>query len=1503
MTPNGQDLKSLLSAIDHFEPRHIGPSSEDQEAMLKALGVPDMDSLIDQVVPASIRMKDALKLRAALTESEALRDMRELAEQNQVWRSYIGMGYYGTLTPSPILRHVLENPGWYTQYTPYQAEISQGRLEALLNFQTMVTDLTGLPIANSSMLDEGTAAAEAMTMCLRVLGRRNKARRFFADQRCHPQTLAILKTRAEPLDIELFVGRIEDYDFSTPTFGVLVQYPCSTGEILDIEGFLKAAHDHGALNVVATDLLALTLLKAPAALGADVAVGNSQRLGVPMGYGGPHAAFMASSEDFKRQLPGRIVGVSKDRNGQPALRLALQTREQHIRRDRATSNICTAQVLLAVMASMYGVYHGPEGLKRIATRVRLLTALLAKGLRELGYELPEQPVFDTLHVRCPEGAARRLEEVHKAAAAKRINLRSVCPESLALSLDETVSLSDLNDLYEVFGGQGPLPAEAWTEEIDIAYSEGWARSSEYMSHPVFHSHHSETHLLRYIHTLVNRDLSLTSSMIPLGSCTMKLNATTELMPVSWPGFGALHPFIPESQAQGYAELFRRLEADLAELTGFAAVSLQPNAGSQGEYAGLLTIRAYHHARGQGQRDICLIPTSAHGTNPASAVMVGLRVVGVKCDEDGNIDVEDLRAKAEKHKDKLSALMVTYPSTHGVFEEGIVEICQIIHEAGGQVYLDGANMNALVGLCQPAGFGADVCHLNLHKTFCLAKGTPVRLAEGLSLPIEQLAAGQQVSAWSKDAQGVVGANLTHHFKTGLKDCVQVTLSDGRQFTCTPDHRVLTTRGWVEASELCVEAGEKVVVGPDSPLDDRTTDLELEQSFEMSLGELTLSTQNPEARANAQAFFRLLGALSSDGSYCETDAGRRRIARLNFGTRRDALKALVDIERLTDKRPTISKSRSIFSIRLPVELVQALEEIPDFFEPGKRVDSKARLPQMIRSRAVPKCLRREFFGALFGGDGVAPSIVYLRKNPNTLKELRFVQTRTDKAVLKLFLQDICEGLGDFGVEAYIGKINEVEVPSDQVDQRQRWFGTLGVVWGTQFSEQIGFRYCTHKTARLTAATAWWRLKETVLRQRREVAKRALSRVAAAGSSHRGPKRVWDPAVEGSYEDLSREEPVLNEHFAGFKGHDRILKQHLEIAIHGNPRKDKRGLRRSHRRAVLPANSNKGEKTGMPSLEEFFEEMGVSEWFNSYTPRGESYSVTYATESQDSEWSPCLQLRVIDVRAVGQREVFDLTVQEHHNFLANGVVVHNCIPHGGGGPGMGPICVAEHLKPYLPGHHTLDTGIGPVSAAAYGSAGILPISYAYIVMMGPKGLKHATEVAILSANYIAERLNEHFPVLYRGGRGRVAHECIIDLRDLKKSSGVEVEDVCKRLMDYGFHAPTQSWPVAGTLMIEPTESESLDELERFCEALISIRGEIAKVESGEWPRDDNPLKNAPHTASDIASEAWDHPYTREQAAFPAAWVTVNKFWPAVARIDNVYGDRNLVCACPSVLELSEA
>jgi glycine dehydrogenase len=1006
---------------DRFVRRHIGPRPADTGEMLKQLGYASLDAMIDAAVPKPIRLARPLQLPAARSEHEVLAALKEIASQNQVFRSYIGMGYYDCITPAVIQRNVLENPGWYTQYTPYQAEISQGRLEALLNFQTLVADLTGLDIANASLLDEATACAEAMTMCHRLKDGRNI---FFVSETCHPQNIEVIQTRAKALGIEVIVGKHEGFQFTDKVFGALVQYPDTFGAIHDFAPFVEKAHAAGAMVAVATDLLALTLLKPPGEFGADIAIGSAQRFGVPLGYGGPHAAFFATRDEFKRQMPGRLVGVSRDSRGKPALRLALGTREQHIRREKATSNICTAQALLANMASMYAVYHGPDGLKKIAQRIHTLTKILAAGLEKLGYNvLPASrrqntstdqncrqdagsTFFDTITIALGN---KRAADIVKIAEAHRMNFRLIDDHTLGISLDEATSESDVVEIWQVFKGNKAIgftmtdvaadlistglqpgvktnddkPAVSTasssaretvkTVSISATSNTGlkpganesgiaslFARTSPFLAHKVFNSYHSETEMLRYIKRLESRDLSLTASMIPLGSCTMKLNAAAEMFPISWPEFARLHPFVPLKQARGYQILFQNLEDWLAEITGFAGISLQPNAGSQGEYAGQLVIRAWHESRGEAHRNVCLIPTSAHGTNPASAVMAGLKVVAIACDKDGNIDVADLRAKAEAHKKDLACLMVTYPSTHGVFEKTIKEICEIIHANGGQVYMDGANMNAQVGLCRPADIGADVCHLNLHKTFA------------------------------------------------------------------------------------------------------------------------------------------------------------------------------------------------------------------------------------------------------------------------------------------------------------------------------------------------------------------------------------------------------------------------------------------------------------------------------------------------------------------------------------------------------------IPHGGGGPGIGPIGVAKHLVKFLPSHPVFTSRldetnskqhIGPVAAAPWGSAGVLTISWMYIAMMGADGLTEATKFAILNANYIAKRLENYFPTLYRGHGNLVAHECILDLRRFKS---VTAEDVAKRLMDYGFHAPTLSWPVAGTLMVEPTESESKLELDRFCDAMIAIHGEMQAIESGAADCQNNLLKNAPHTADMVAAGNWDRPYPREQAAFPVAGLREYKFWPAVGRVDNVFGDRNPVCTC---------
>ena len=1005
-------------------------------------------------------------------------------------------------------------------------------------------------------------------------------------------------------------------------------------------------------------------------------------------------------------------------------------------------------------------------------------------------------------------------------------------------------------------------------------------------------------MLRYMYRLQQRDLSLTTSMIPLGSCTMKLNATAEMMPITLEGFAQLHPFSPPERAPGYARMIAELEGMLGEITGLPGVSLQPNAGSQGEYTGLLTIRAWHASRGESHRDVCLIPSSAHGTNPASAVMAGMEVVVVACDDQGDVDLEDLRARADEHADRLAALMVTYPSTHGVFEEAIVEICQIVHEHGGQVYMDGANMNAQVGLCRPGDFGVDVCHLNLHKTFCLARGTPVTLSTGQQRPIEELLVGQEVMAFSEECGGVEAAWLEARFPTGRKACVELTLEDGRTITCTPDHRVKTTEGWVEVGDLD-PSKHRVLVGLEAPLD-LPEDRADEEGWSATFEELELSLETPQQREETLAFFRLLGMVFSDGTYSQESTSDRTQIRLYLGTLHDARAVVEDVWRLTGKRPSISSSNQIFSIRVPVELLRAMESLPGFGRPGPRVESLSGFPEVITDPITPRSVLREFYGALFGGDGSAPLVVHLADNPNTMKEVRFAQTRIDRGALERLMKQIQSGLARLGVSSYIGKPYRPS-PSDLhpgPEQPQRWRCEIAVRWGTAFAERVGFRYCTHKAARLTAATAWWRMKETVMSQRSDVAQRALE--LGDGVVRPGARSMtWRMMVSEAYQQVADATPILNSYFAGFEGNQRVSKQHLEVAIHGNPRRETTGQRRGHRRAVLPSSNKKGVDTGMPSLDEFLERTGTRGWFNEHTPGGSGYNVAYAV-GQEHEDAPVMKLGVVSVRPVGEREVYDLTVADLHTFLANGIVVHNCIPHGGGGPGVGPIAVAEHLTPFLPGHAQVEQvggeqAIGPVAAAPWGSAGILPISWMYVRMMGPQGLRRASQVAILNANYLARRLGEHYELLYTGAEGTVAHEFILDLRPITEQTGVTVADVAKRLMDYGFHAPTMSWPVAGALMVEPTESESLAELDRFADAMIAIRAEIAEIADGQADPEDNLLKNAPHTAAALTEEPWSHPYSRERAVFPAPWVRQHKFWPSVARVDDAYGDRNLMCSCP--------
>jgi glycine dehydrogenase len=948
-----------LEAHNAFVQRHIGPDKQQQLQMLQLLGVNSLDELIETTVPTNIRRQKPMDLPAAQTETDALRQLREIAQQNQLMTNYIGQGYYATHTPHVILRNVLENPGWYTAYTPYQPEIAQGRLEGLLNYQQMVIDLTGMELANASMLDEGTAAAEAMALLKRV-NKKNRSNQFFVAYDVHPQTIAVLKTRAATYGFELVFGEAAELA-GQDVFGALLQYPGTYGDITDIETHIKTAHQQHTLVIVATDLMSLALLKPPGEFDADAVVGNSQRFGVPMGFGGPHAAFFATKDEYKRSTPGRIIGVSIDRHGKQALRMAMQTREQHIRREKATSNICTSQALLAIMAGFYAIYHGPQGIKTIANRIHRLTNILANGLDKLGFVSVNHSWFDTLTFKVDEKHSSIIER----ALSANINLRIIDDTQIGISIDETTSRDDIETLWAVISGNSiDFSIDAIDVEIanQSAIPETNRRRSDFLTHPIFNQHHSETEMLRYMKRLESKDIALNHSMIALGSCTMKLNASAEMMPVTWPEFANMHPFAPQDQAQGYLTLFRQLERMLIDATGYDAISLQPNSGAQGEYAGLLAIMKYHQSRGDWHRNVCLIPSSAHGTNPASAAVAGMRIVITACDSNGNVDVADLKEKAERHADELAAVMITYPSTHGVFEESITEICNIIHQHGGQVYVDGANLNALVGIAAPGKFGADVSHINLHKTFC------------------------------------------------------------------------------------------------------------------------------------------------------------------------------------------------------------------------------------------------------------------------------------------------------------------------------------------------------------------------------------------------------------------------------------------------------------------------------------------------------------------------------------------------------------IPHGGGGPGMGPIGVGKHLAAFLPNNPAqpiagLNIDNVTVASASWGSAAILPISWMYITMMGEAGLKKATQVAILNANYIAKRLSDYYPVLYTGRNNRVAHECIIDMRPLKEASGISEEDVAKRLNDFGFHAPTMSFPVPGTLMIEPTESEPKEELDRFIDAMIEIRKEIAQIEAGEMDAQDNPLKNAPHTAADVSSDEWQHPYSRKQAAFPIAGMELNKYWPPVARIDNVYGDRHLLCSCPDI------
>ncbi|NUQ47707.1 MAG: aminomethyl-transferring glycine dehydrogenase [Phycisphaerae bacterium] len=1194
---------------DTFVPRHIGPSDADLREMLAVVGCTSLDELMDQTVPESIRLRRALDLGPSRSEREAQDELRVIAGRNRVLRSMIGMGYYDTITPPVIQRNILENPGWYTQYTPYQAEISQGRLEALLNFQTMVADLTALPVANASLLDEATAAAEAMYMC-RALSRDEAQRTvFFVADDCHPQTINVVRTRAAPLGIEVIVGRVESLlrgqgaDRLATMFGVLLQYPTTDGRIENYENFIERVHKAGVRAVVATDLLACTLIRPPGEFGADIAVGSAQRFGVPMGFGGPHAAFMSCRDEYMRLMPGRIIGVSRDAHGRPACRLAIQTREQHIRREKATSNICTAQVLLAIMASMYAVWHGPRGLRRIARRVHGLTRALAEAIRGEGrFKVVHSDFFDTIVIdRGDARAGTTIEGLRQAG----YNARWISEGRFAISLDETTTPDDLQRIIVSMGHderEWDFVEMAQKARVPTAFE----RQSRFLTHPVFNSYHSEHEMLRYIKRLENRDLSLAHSMIPLGSCTMKLNAAAEMLPITWPEFAGIHPFAPADQTQGYAVLFEQLRRWLAEITGLPAVSLQPNAGSQGEYAGLLAIRAYHESRGQKQRDVCLIPTSAHGTNPASATIAGYRVVPVACDSKGNIDPADLRAKAREHGEGLGAIMVTYPSTHGVFEESIGELCRIVHDHGGQVYMDGANMNAQVGLCRPGDIGADVCHLNLHKTFCIPHGGggpgmgPIAVAAHLAefLPGDPLAnVAQPPSAVSEPHESSAASSASS---------LRV---DGAQFPPTSTKR---------------------------------------------------ETARPSAKSAELAYRRDLPHINSEG-------------------------------------------RPVFVT---------------FCTANRWV-----LPEEVRQRVLDHCLHDHGSKIHVHGAVVMPDHVHL-----VFTALKDSQGDT------YGLAEIMNGIK--GASSHT--VNKL--------LRRR-----GAVWQPESFDRV------------------LRSDESVYEKVEYICM--------------NPVRKGLVEREDAYPWLWREW--------------------------------KEGKSASGMKAVVRGETQPGAAVPVP-----------------------------------------------------------------HSTQPGAAVPHLTQPGA---------AVLHSTQPGAAVPH-----VGAVSAAMFGSASILPISWMYIAMMGAEGLKRASQAAILNANYMAQRLMKHFAVLYTGTQRRVAHEFIVDCRPFEKSAGVRVEDIAKRLMDYGFHAPTMSFPVPGTLMIEPTESESRAELDRFCDALIAIREEIRAIEEGRADRNDNPLKHAPHTAEAVSSDEWPHRYSRAAAAFPLPWVRERKFWPAVGRIDNVYGDRHLVCTC---------
>jgi glycine dehydrogenase len=1483
-----------------FVNRHIGITNRDIPEMLRVIGggYKSLEQLIDDIVPHEIRDETALKRSnipiEGLVDDIALVKLREIADENIRARNFLGQGFYGTVMPHVIQRYMMEEPGWFTPYTPYQSEISQGRLEMLLNFQTMINDLTGLKFSNCSLLDEGSAAAEAMSIAYNSTSGDQRTK-FFVAHDVHPTTVAVVKNRASPLNYEIVEGDPETFEFDDTFFGALLQYPGTDGFVNpELESIISGIKSHGIVTTVATDLLALCLLRPPGEMGADICIGSSQRFGVPIGFGGPHAAFISVADNkLMRKLPGRIVGISKDRTGKLAYRLTLQTREQHIRREKATSNICTAQALLANISAAYAIYHGPETLKEIARRTHFMAKTLENLLlsdRSTTFKIVHSSYFDTV---CVEFENPYAETVVARGHQNEINIRLINEYTISVSFDETHTLEDVGLIYSQITKNQPKELHLASH---IGLDNSIVRSSKFLTHPTFNKYQSETEMLRYMYHLQKKDMGLEDSMIPLGSCTMKLNSAAEMIPLSWLNFNRMHPFAPTTQTKGYQQLFNSLEKSLAAITGFDAISLQPNAGATGEYSGLRAIQAYHEHNNQPERKVCLIPRSAHGTNPASAKMAGMEVVIIECLPDGYIDFSDLRKKLEKHANVVSAIMITYPSTFGIFEEDVIKCCEMVHSYGGQVYMDGANMNAQVGLTNPGFIGADVVHLNLHKTFCLSEGTLVSLPNGTCIPIENLVQSNitEILAYSENKKRIIPGKLVNKFNTGGKKCITLTFQDGRTVTCTEDHKILTTLGWVEAGSL-LETHKIVVSGIES-VHDIDID-ELEKHFEVTYGRFVFNMITPSDRERTLAFFRLTGFASADGSLYERKKKGQYKLPVYVGVMYDCQLILNDIELLTGKRPTVYDNSNVFVIQYPAELAEAIASIPGINESGKRTDSKECLPSIILSDTTPISIIREYLGGLFGGDGISPCIVHLDNNPDTMKEVRFLQTRSDKNVVTKIMNQVKFCLRRLGVESYVCK---TKTPSKHNKYYNpdvpRYIGRLTVKWGTDFAENVGFRYCSHKSARLGAATAWWRMKQTILEQRRSVARKALH--MNNSNSYNGNGSKWKHYVSRAYNEEIIDTPILNKYYTSFDSYDRLSKQHLDVAANGGARKSNKGLRQSNKRANFPAKNKKGNNTGVPELKHFLKSIGALDWFSSHTKGGTWYNITYASKRTDVD-EPVLFLNMIGKRSAGIRTVYDLTVEKHHSFLANNIVVHNCIPHGGGGPGVGPIGVRSHLAPFLPTHPYSEIGtkgdgyVGPMTSGIQGSASILPVVWMYLEMMGQSGLRKATKIAILNANYIMTNLKDHYDVNFVSRRGEwCAHEFVIDISPFNKY-GIKAEDVCKRLIDFSFHGPTMSWPVNECLMIEPTESESKAELDRFIEAMIHIRAEIEEVVNGTVEYKDSIIYHAPHTVNDLVSD-WDRKYSRERGVYPVERLREKKFWPSVNRLDNAWGDRNIFCSC---------